>query len=75
MTLEEAMTNRKRVLKALRAAPKEGMTVGEIIGQDRAGKLDHSSVHLALEGLRYRGAVDRVNFDSFAKPRYALADR
>lgn len=51
------MTNRHRVIKALRGAPKEGRTVAQIISRDKAEKLTVEKVELALDQLRRHALV------------------
>lgn len=53
------MTNRGRVLKALRAAkPRAGLTVAQITERDLAGKLTHEKTELALEQLFGQAQVE-----------------
>lgn len=54
------MTNRGRVRKALRGAPKTGRTVAQIAERDLAGKLDAEKTEVALEGLQRQGEVTEL---------------
>lgn len=65
------MTNRGRVLKALRGAPTNGRTVAQITERDLAGKLTPEKTETALEQLLRAGRITMYSPGRFCK---ALVD-